>query len=283
MGQTVYFVKTIKCRNGVEEKTKYPVRMEDSWDRRERKRAARRENKRLCTAEHQAARWLNMNFDAGKDVHLVLEYSEAGLAKLAERAAKIEGRREEDALFLAAQQDLANFVRRVQRVMGAAAFRYLGCTSDRSWEDGELRPARLHHHFVCCGEALELCRKKWTAGFVLEKELHTVKGDFHALAEYMLRQVRQVRGAKRYVPSRNLEKPIESEPKQVTRGEESNMRVPRGCIEIYHSEYSRGATQYMRYIRPLKGGGDDDGLRTYALAGAGQDRADAHIHHSPAV
>ena len=93
-------------------------------------------------------------------------------------------------------------------------------------------------------------RGKWGLGEILVKELYNVKGDFHALAEYLLQQTRRVEGTKRYTPSRNLDKPEETEPVRVRIGGESMMRCPKGCVELYHSPYERGRNQYMRYLRP---------------------------------
>ena len=249
MARTEWYVATIQSRNGVEEKIKYPVRILEEWDSREQSRAVRRENRRLTTSEHELARWLNNNFQPGRDVHLVLEYGPEALAALEERAGAMEGAAE-DNLFRLGQKALGNFIRRVQRVMGSGGVRYAGCTSDRSERNGELRPARLHHHLIVNWEAAATCRKKWTAGAVLERELYNVKGDFHALAEYMLRQVRNVPGTHRYTVSRGLLPPIRKPPVRVTRGQESRMRVPCGCIELYSSNYERGRPQYMRYLRP---------------------------------
>ena len=250
MGQ--WYTQKVICRNGVEERTKFFVRSDVPNPKSERaKRSARREARNAESAERQAARLLNENFQANGDLHLVLEYNEAEMARLLKRAETMEGETEEDRIFLAAQQNLVNFVRRVQRDMGdeKGELRYLGVTADRDGKTGE--PVRIHHHFVVSWEAREACLKKWR-GKVLEKELYTIHGDFTPLAEYLIRQVRPVAGTKRYVPSRNLRQPRKTEPMLVTRYAESEMKVPRGCVELYRSPYIRGACQYLRYLRPRK-------------------------------
>jgi hypothetical protein len=259
--ETRWYIKTFRCRNGVEEKIKYSMTPRPRWSRRDMKRAARREARRADGAEHIMARGLNQNFDAGRDLHLVLELSPDGMERVEKRAAGLGHEREEDAVLKALSVEVVNFIRRVQRRTGAAELRYYFACSDREKEPktGELRPARPHVHLVVNAEAMEAVREKWGLGAVMEKELYTVKGDFHALAEYILQQTRHVDGMNRYTPSRNLAKAQESEPVLVTRGGESLMRCPRGCVELYHSLYQRGKNQYMRYLRPSEQRGDAGG------------------------
>ena len=156
-----------------------------------------------------------------------------------------------DRLFKAAQQNLVNFVRRVQRgnKENEEDFRYIGVTADIDGKTGEA--VRIHHHFICNESLKELCKKKWR-GFVMEKTLYTIHGDFSPLAEYLIRQVRTVPGTKRYVPSRNLRQPYSTPPILVTRYGDSEMRVPKGCEELYRSPYQRGRSQYLRYRRPQR-------------------------------
>lgn len=238
------------ARNGVEERTKFFVRTDNPKTERA-KRAARKAAKRTDSAERQSARLLNENFDPKHDLHAVLEYNEAELRIITEKAKNIPAENEMDALYIAAQQNFVNFVRRVQRECkkGEIEFRYLSVTSDMDGKTGEA--VRVHHHIVCNREAKEAIEKKWR-GFVLEKELYTIHGDFTPLAEYLIRQTRSVEGTQRYVPSRNLRQPYKTEPILVNRYGDSEMRVPKGCVELYRSAYVRGAGQYLRYRRPQK-------------------------------
>lgn len=262
MNVTWYMKKTI-CRNGVEERTKYAVRSDCTKGVRAQ-REARKEARRNDNAERQSARLLNNNFDAGKDVHLVLEYTDAELGRLRRNAEKSEAascagtgadaRANDirDALFIEGQKDLRLFVRRVQRECKkqGITLRYYGATSDMDGETGA--PARLHQHFVVNAEAAEICAKKWR-GCVWDSELYNVNGDLSALASYIIRQVRAVPGTQRYVPSRNLVPPETTEPMPLVgnaaKYAENEMRLPKGCTLLYRSTYVRGATQYIRFKR----------------------------------
>ncbi len=251
MYETVWYTRKIICRNGIEERTKYPVRLEPG---QRPKRAAVRTGRSLDAAEKQCARLLNNNFTAHEDLHLGFEYSEAGLERLRERAGKLLEKfpdmAERDRIFLAAQIEASNWARRVQRELGGAEkFRCLTVTSDMDGETGA--PARIHHHIVIAGELRDVAVRKWQRmGFVKELELYTVNMDFSALATYLMRQVRYIPNVKRYTPSRCLQQPVMEEPVRVTRFAESEMRPPAGCIVLARSNYVRGAAQYIRYYRP---------------------------------
>lgn len=266
--ETTWYIKTHICRNGVEERTKYPVRSDHTRSGRQKKRDAGRAARRADNAERQYARLANNNFSAGEDVHIVLEYTDRELGRLTEKAEAATRARTDDAgtcadfdtllrdeLFSLGQKDLQNFIRRVRRELAktGAELRYLGATSDMDGETGE--PARLHHHFVCNAAAVEACRKKWR-GTAWDAELYNVNGDLSALASYIIRQVRPVEGTQRYVPSRNLIPPETSEPVPLVgnaaKYAENEMNLPKGCILLYRSTYVRGATQYIRYLRPKR-------------------------------
>ena len=80
-------------------------------------------------------------------------------------------RSEADALFMAAQKELENFVRHVRYDVGTVELRYIGITSDM---DGDTeKPVRLHHHVIINRAALKACIVKWARiGFVMEEELY---------------------------------------------------------------------------------------------------------------
>lgn len=247
----VWYRRKIVCRNGVEEVSKYPVAV----SRRETaSRTARRDGRSMDSAERTAARLLNNNFDAHRDLHLGLEYSGDGMKLLTERVEKLarehpEAKRE-NLIVRAAKKEAENWVRRVQRALGKEIqFRYLLVTSDMDGETGE--PVRIHHHVIVNAEAREACVKKWQRmGFVKEMELYTVNMDFTPLAAYLMKQVRYIPDEKRYTPSRNLVQPVIEEPVPVTRYIDSELKVPAGCIALHRNPYTRGAAQYLRYYRP---------------------------------
>lgn len=247
-----WYVRTIKCRNGIEEKIKYYSPDEGMSQKRDRKRAAQREARRADGAEHILARTFNQNFEADADYHLVLELDEKGLAKVEKRSENYENEDKRDRVIRALGQEMVNFIRRLQRLEKGLKYVFVPSDLSEDKRTGEMRPARPHVHLIIRGATLANAEAKWGLGGILVKPLYNVKGDFHALAEYLLKQTRHVDGVNRYTPSRNMEKPIETEPVKVTRGGESMMRCPRGCVELYHSPYERGRNQYMRYLRPAK-------------------------------
>ena len=250
---TVWYTRKYICRNGIEERTKFPVRI-DSEKINTRKASVKvKRSSRACdNAERQLARLLNNNFDAHKDSHIVLEYDEKGMQKVEKRAMKLletgEYESMEDCLHFAAQKEAENFIRRIQRAKGDITLLYVFITSDMDGETGEM--VRLHHHMVINSEALEIALSKWNRGYIHVDELYAHRGDFSCLASYLLKQVRYIMNAKRYTPSRTLQQPYISEPMLVSRFGESEMKTPSGCIELYRSAYVRGNAQYLRYYRP---------------------------------
>ena len=263
----IWLTRKYICKNGIVEKTKFPARVPAGTTKRERKKEIARASRASDNAERELARWLNNNFSAVEDMHLLLTYSEQGYERLQARAAQLMAagiRSEADALFMAAQKELENFVRRVRYDVGAVELRYIGITSDMDGDTG--KPVRLHHHVIINRAALKACMAKWARmGFVMEEELYHVNGDFTALAQYLIRQVRYIPNAKRYTLSRNLTPPTVSAPVEVVRYAESEMRVPRGCTLLYRAPYTRGASQYVRYFDPDS---KDDSGHIYPL-GAG--------------
>lgn len=245
---TEWYTRKYKCRNGVTEITKYPVLLSGKRpSRADRRKAARKAGRAGDNAERQTARLLNNNFSEADAVHLALSYSEAGYKKLLARAAKLQDGEtpERDMIFRAAQKELENFVRRVQ--YGMKHFSYIAITSDMDGKTGE--ETRIHHHIVIERESLEACRQKWAKlGFVFEKDVYSINGDFTPLASYLIKQVRYIPDAKRYTHSRNLELPEITEPLVVTRYAESEISIPAGALLLYRSQFARGASQYVRYL-----------------------------------
>lgn len=251
---TEWYTRTTRCRNGITEKTKYPVRYTDGRPGRSaRRKAARKAGRAGDNAERIFARLLNNNFTEGRAVHLAMTYSPAGYRRLEARAAAImqqlPGIPERDAIFRAAQKEFENFVRRVQYEL--KGFVYIASTSDM---DGKsLEPERVHHHVIIEREALEICRRKWAKyGVIYERELYSSNGDFTPLASYIIKQVREVPGTKRYTHSRNIELPEATEPRLVTRYSASELSIPSGAQLLYRSPFTFGASQYVRYREPVR-------------------------------
>ena len=261
MNDLQWYIREYRCDNGVCYKTKFPVRETASVKKSYsfRRQEIRRAEKGATEAKHEAARLLNCNFKAGRDIYLGLDYSDEGLERLKARA----GSDDRDAIYEAADHECALWIRRVQRECKKQGIelRYFYITSDL---DGRtFDPVRVHHHVVVNVEALEICLEKWKLGGAWDKVLYAQNyGDLTELAEYMIGQVRYKRGAKRYTPSRNLRRPIARKPVKA-RNPEAELTVPRGCAKIWRGEYHRGRPQHIRFFRPpdidhIQEGEDDE-------------------------
>lgn len=206
-----------------------------------------------ASAVKRVARLLNANFKEG-DILLGLDYDESGMNKIISRAEKIKKNRaargenseeelveEMEAIKIAAEQELKNYLRRVLR---KAEIKYIAITSDMDGQTGE--SVRVHHHLVVNAEALEVCREKWTHGRVRADRL-SGQADYTPVAAYLLEQVRRVPDAKKYRASRNL---IIPRPKDRAAINGSELKVPRGGQLLHRNEFSPGMPQYIRYILP---------------------------------
>lgn len=200
-------------------------------------------------AERTVARLIHANFRSGGDVLLGLDYSEEGYVKMA-MPSKIEKdpEKERDRVWWLARRQLELFLQRVRRACKAAGvpFRYLAFTSDMDGKTGE--PVRVHHHLIINAEALEICKKKWVLGSVDWETLWS-REDQTDLAVYLVRQVRRIPDAARYIPSRNLIRP---QPRDRIAINGSELRLPKGAALMYRSPYRPGQPQYIRYVLPEK-------------------------------
>jgi hypothetical protein len=245
---TEWYIREYRCDNGICYKTKFPVRVSSADEKSyaKKKAAVSRAEKGAREAGHEAARLSNCNFAAGRDAYVGLDYSDEGYDRLIARA----GTDERDAVYAAADRECANFIRRVRRECDKRGIelRYWYVTSD---QDGQtFDEVRAHHHMMVCAEAAEICREKWTAGGSYIRTLWGPDhGDLTAIAEYMVGQVRYIAGNKRYTPSRNLKKAAAGRPVKARRAE-AELCVPRGCQQLWRSEYRRGVPQHIRYYRP---------------------------------
>lgn len=187
------------------------------------------------------ARAIHASFRGGRDFLVGMDYSDANLP--ADRTG--------------ANHQLRLWLERVRRACKkeGVEFRYIAVTSDMDGETGEV--VRLHHHVIVNAEALEIAIGKWTAGGTYKAKLYGVK-DQTGLAQYLMDQVRRdVPDEKKYIPSRNL---IRVQPKdRVSSKGSAEVKLPKGGMLLLRSEYKPGQPQYIRYILPEKGGGEDVG------------------------
>jgi len=244
-----YWVVRTYTAGTVGEKTKFWVQgaRPSARNRRKERSEIRKQEQNEASAVKAAARVLNINFRAG-DLLLGLDYSEEGLKKIQEKLP--EGLSEEerqDRLRESAAKELRLCLDRVKRMMdkeGVQLRYHLGITSDMDGDTGEL--VRIHHHIVVNREAREAFRKKWTMGGVDWSPL-SEQADYTPIAEYLLKQVRRVKDAKKYTSSRNLVRP---QPKDRIAISDAELRPPKGAQLTVRSEYRPGRPQYIRYVLP---------------------------------
>ena len=242
-----WYVREYRCANGVCEKTKFPV-YDDGRERegtRRHRRAVNRAEKLTAESARELALLANNNFTAGEDCYLTLDYSAEGMDRLVMRA----GTDDRDALYVSAEREAENYLKRLRRACRAAGveLKSVYVTSDM---DGEtFDPVRVHHHLIVNREAAALAEKCWRAGGAKARTLYGEHGDLSELARYMITQARPMPGHHRYHPSRTLEKPERTDPVPA-RNPDAPLRVPAGCEFIWRSETAAGRAQTIRYYRP---------------------------------
>lgn len=244
-----YWVVRTYAAGTVGDKTKFWVQgaRPSSRNRRKEKSEIKKQEQNEYSAVKASARVLNLNFREG-DFLLGLDYSEEGMKKLEGGLPEGLGEEErQDRLRGAAAHELQLCLRRVQRIMdkeGVELKYHLGITSDMDGESGEL--VRVHHHIIVNREAREYFVKKWPLGGVDWSPLSS-QPDYTPIAEYLLKQVRRIKDAKKYTSSRNLIRP---QPKDRVVAGGAELRVPKGAMLLVRSEFRPGRPQYIRYILP---------------------------------
>ncbi len=253
--KTAWYIRTYRCDNGIEYKTKFPVRETETLRRNYSKMrtAVRRAEKGATEARTELGRLLNCNFTVGRDMCMGMDFSDEALAELERRA----GSGDRDALYMAACAFMSErYIKRLHRACAKAGveLRYAFVVSDMDGAAGQA--VRVHVHMVINSEAAEAAREKWHEGGVWARELYSHHhGDLQELADYMISQVRYFPNAKRFRGSRNLKKAVAGRPVKARTGE-AELAVPGGCVKIYRSEYHAGRPQQIRYWRPpeMRGG-----------------------------
>ncbi len=241
-----WVIRTYKAGRVVE-KTKYWVAGEKpTRSKRKMKSDIRKQQHNGICCVRELARLLNANFEK-RDILLGLDYSDKGIEKVLEKVDKACDEKELGE-YRAAEHELKLFIRRVSRECKARGieFKYIAVTSDLNGDTGET--VRLHHHLVINAEALEVCREKWSLGRIHSDKL-SGQADYTPIAEYMLKQVRHIRDARKYVSSRNLLRP---EPTDRIAQSGAELRTPAGCVLLQRSEYRPELPQYIRYVKAEK-------------------------------
>lgn len=240
----VWITRTIRAGN-VGEKIKYFLPDDPGGrgsggrtTREQRRRMDRAEKKAEGSAIRQLARIINANWPGGAGVLLGLDYSPKRLERVQARA----GAEDPDAIRTAAEQELRLALRRARRKTDRE-LRYVAVTSDLDGDSGEL--VRVHHHVVCDPETAEAIRAAWDPESVNAERLSARQEDHTPVAAYLLRQVRRVPDAKKYMPSRNLIRPVPRD--RIAQGP-AQLRVPSGDRLVESRADHGGRVQYLRYI-----------------------------------
>lgn len=192
--------------------------------------------------KQRLARLLNTNFWEGGYL-VTLKYADNRLPESYEDA-KIDG------------EKMMRKLRDLCKKEGAELRRVLVTAN---WSPKRNAPARLHHHMVINKIPLAMMEKLWPEG---EMYIETLKdGDLSKLASYLCDNVRlEESGKKKWSPSRNLEKPVYTEPVEVS--DPDGIQPMAGATEtVQEPTYNEDGKQvggYMRCTLPerpeIKGG-----------------------------
>lgn len=242
------------CTNGIVEVTDFVVGDKTEggrkWHRAKSAEDKRDENARM--AVRVAARILNCNF-CSEDVLLTLTYSD-------EVHQQLFAGMEQDATLDRAKEELTKVLDRVRRKHRAKDMKVLSVTADMDGETGEV--VRVHHHVVVTAAYADAMEQAWEKGLVHREHLYH-QDDYTPLAVYLLGQVRNRVGKKKYSCTKNMTKPRVEE--QVLDGMPTEeIRVQPGAKVLDRTPYRDGMpSQYVRYKRQPrqpKRGGHKEGL-----------------------
>lgn len=183
----------------------------------------------------ELARVLNCNFGAG-DVHIVLKYPGDSLPKSYEDA----------------EENLRKILARLRY-----EFKKQHKTNPKmvwvtaNFSPHRQSPARLHHHLVAEADAFDIIRKLWPEG--LSAEFLDSRGDHSDLAGYLVANVEGRQNKKKWSCSRNMARPIYTDPKLVSDVED--IRPEKGDIIKEYTpainEDGRVISTYLRCLAPV--------------------------------
>lgn len=191
-------------------------------------------------AVRRLAQSINTNMQA-KDLHMVLRYDDAHLPPTYEEAEAL-----------------------IKKALDKARYKFkktYGRNPKVIWNTADWSPkhgcvARLHHHVVAEAAAETAIRDAWDEMQAGDYSVNLLdsRPDHTQLAYYMLHNVQPLHDRKKYHCSRNLAKPIITEPTPVA--EVDNMTLPKDAsiqdYTINSDEEGRIASAYMRYTLPVR-------------------------------
>ena len=256
MQEGYWIIRTYES-GAVGEKTKFWVQgaRPSSRNRRKEKSEIKKQEQNEYSAQKQLARLINANFCQG-DLLMGLDYSPEGMERLeayiAEHPFPAEATGDEEADHMeqfrqAAEREMRLCLRRVKRELQKQniALKYIAITSDMDGDTGET--VRVHHHLIVNQEAREVFVQKWADLGGVNWSPLSGQPDYTPIAEYFIRQVRRIPDAKKYISSRNLERPV---PKDRAVISDAELRVPKGGKLLFRNAFVPGRAQYIRYVLP---------------------------------
>ena len=289
--------KTYKSANGVIEKTRYYVgdRAKARGKRKKGNTNHRKQEQNFNSAIKRLARILNCNFNHDGGMLLGLDFDDAAIERLQDRAAAratgadmgasgkpratgadmgASGKPratgadmgdEMDRIRDAAEKEGKLYWRRLKRKLGKD-IKVVLVTSDMDGDTGEI--ARVHCHIVLQAEkdvSWDMLRELWPNGTVDIKQLKQ-QADYSKLAAYLMRQVRRQPDKKKYSASRGMVMPQTKEREIAFMSE---IKTPPGA-QVFERRYADDeSSQYVRYLpkkkekkiggHKLTAGGGDDG------------------------
>ena len=187
------------------------------------------------SSEREAARTINCNFGA-RDAHIVLKYA--------------PDKRPKD--YKAAQDDLKKFFAKLRyeyKKINDRNPKLFWVTAN--WSPKRNAPASLHHHLIVEADCWELVIKLWRGGYP-SVELLDDRGDHSDLAAYLVKNVHAAPCQKKWHCSRNMARPIYTEPEEVEDVED--VQPEKGSVIKEHSQSldddGRVVSTYMRCCLP---------------------------------
>ena len=145
------------------------------------------------------ARTLNTNFVDGL-MHVVLKYDQERLPENYEQLEK----------------NMTKFLRSARKAyknLHGEELRYVAVNAN--WSPSKNRPARFHHHLVLPVTSMDVIAELWPHGQFYIRRVNT-PGDLTTLAAYLIANVSGLEpGKKAYSTSKNMLKPLFTEPKPV--------------------------------------------------------------------
>lgn len=183
----------------------------------------------------ELARGINATMEAG-DIFATLKYDQDHLPADEETAIR----------------NMNKFLRKLRKTFREIYGRLPQCFwVDANWSPKRNAPARLHHHLVIERKAEALISQLWPGGGLVLVYLDN-RGDHSDLAAYMVANIHGRPGKKKWHASRNVDRPIYTEPVEVDNVED--VQAEAGSVikshESSEDEDGRVTSCYLRCVLP---------------------------------